>query len=456
LFNWAFVLGQLRLLPHAAFSSLSESAAIGLRSGNIADSFRSLTDFLTLMLRRGKRRELLELARHIGTIQPYALDALMENRMAADALTLTPLQQWLVNKFHIYSGLTPLTLFQRTTGAPTAHAIILRHLRNTVRGERGLSVSTRARDGVAGGQGKFSNGELNELGIAESVRADLLDWMEGINGMPKPADLYGPDGAMHEAAEIYSRAMYRLINEGITNPLKTDRTMAANNPYLASMYGIMSFIDGFTRNYIIRNAVRGINPDDSAVKKTGKFVANNAMSIPAWGVIFMGHLLSTTLRELLLNGDKWEEKKEEGKLVEWLLERAFYRTGVTGRFDPIVQLYTGVKYDRDLTTLTAGAYLGSHLQEAQNILEVVGGRNSPNTNTAEFNAARALYRLTVQPAAEALVTGFGPGGPISIWASRAAIMKVSEYDTANEFAEWLVGPKGSKHVGDPPWWEMAN
>lgn len=455
-FNWAFVVGQLRLLPNAAWSSLSESSVIGLRSGEVSDSLRSFIDFVTLLGRRGKRAELIELAQHIGTIRPYALDTLMENRMSADALSLTPVQQSLVTNFHIKTGLVPLTQWQRITTSPTAHAIIMRHLRNAVRGERGALISTRRHDAIAGGKGKFSDRELNELGIAESDRADLLDWLEGIDGMPKPENLYGPDGDMHEAAELYARAMYRLTHEAVTNPLKTDRTLAANHPLLAAMYGIMSFNDGFTRNMIIRNAVRGINPEDSNLTKTGKIAANVSMSVHTWGVIFAGHILFTVIREYLTNGDKWEEKDEKDELMDWLLDRAFFRTGITGRLDPLAQAYTGVKWDRDLTALTAGPYIGSTLQELQTIMEAFAGRNSPDTNTTEFNAARALYRLAIQPAANALISAYAPAGPIGVNASRGMIMGASRYDTANAFAEWIVGPKGTKYKGDPPWLEFGD
>ncbi|MDG3089214.1 hypothetical protein P7F88_25460 [Vibrio hannami] len=99
----------------------------------------------------------------------------------------------------------------------------------------------------------------SELGISKEQRESLLDWMESVGGMPSPDDLYEvPDGVMHDAAELWSRATYRFSTETIQDPLKTDRTMLSNNPSFAPLFGIMSFIDAFTRNIIWRNLERRV------------------------------------------------------------------------------------------------------------------------------------------------------------------------------------------------------
>jgi len=49
-----------------------------------------------------------------------------------------------------------------------------------------------------------------------------------------------------------------------------------------------------------------------------------------------------------------------------------------------------------------------------------------------------------------------PLGPMSVNASRAGVGFLSARPTERKFSEALVGEKGAKHVGSPPWWEMGD
>ena len=449
----SFTLGNLSMLSLASFSSLAEPLTAGLRSGQVRDSLRGVIEGMVGLVRGGRRRELMEISRTIGLIVPYTMDTLMQNRLGADVMGNHPKLQGIVGRFFIANGLTPLTHYQRAMMVPVANGVLLRHLRADVLGKRGTIV----RDVVAGGKGRFSDGELNELGIAKDDRKDLLDWLEEVGGLPKPDDLFGPDGNMHKAAELWSRAVYRFSTETIQDPLKTDRTFLANHPDHSAMYGIMSFIDAFTRNVIFRNLERGMQDGDGVVKKGAKLTANAAMMMLPMGTLIMGQMLTGVVRELTTNSDKllemWDEDEEEA--IAWLMERGFYRSGVFGRLDPLANLMTGVRYETDLTSAFSGPYVAYFAKNLQNVIAAYVGRNSENTNTAEHKAAASAYAAIVKPVAVSLIAAAGPAGPLSIWGTRAALFKTSSYNAQKDFADAIVGEKGSKNVGDP-WWELGD
>jgi hypothetical protein len=449
-----FTLGNMSLLTLAAMSSIAEPLTAGLRSGQARDSLRALTETIANLVRLKRHRELKELARTIGLIMPYATDTLMQNRLGADVMQNRDGLQATLGRFFVLNGLTPLTHYQRAMIVPVANAVILRHLRASVEGRRGIYGAIR--DKIDGEVGGHSDGELNELGIGKDDRADLLAWLDSVGGMPSPEDLFGPDGNMHKAAELWSRATYRFSTETIQDTLKSDRTFLANHPDHSAMYGIMSFIDAFTRNVIWRTLERGIKETDGKVAAGAKMATNAAMATLPMGILAVGQILSGVIREAIFNAEKMQEiaDDEDEDLRGWLIQRGIARTGLFGRLDPVVNLFTGIRYGTDPTSIFAGPYAAYFLNNIATVIEAEVGRNSANTNTSEFNALTAIYRIMVKPAGVALVSSM-PQGPISINAARAGLAFLSARGTESGFAEGMVGEKGAKHVGDPPWWERG-
>lgn len=414
-----FFVGTISLLGRATFASLAEPTVAGLRTGAPRDSARAMVGFFRTMVSKGRRADLMEMAHVIGLTTSAMRETVMANRMGADSAALSKGISTTLAKFMHRSMLAPLTNLQNASQIPLASTVILRHLR------------AWEKSGQA-----FADKELNELGIAQEDRADLLKWLSSLPSIPGPADLIDQNGDFYnEAAGLWARATVRLINTIVQNPLKSDRPIMANHPVMAAMYGIMSFTMAFHRNILVRN-VRRIAKAEGMTQK-GVLMANAAAGV---GVLFAGQFLATVIREALFNQDKWEELDDDDKLLEWLLVRAFGRTGLTGMFDPLVNLATGIRYDRDLTTATAGPYLGSILQNVQTMMELGGGRNSPNTNTAEWNAARALYQLAITPLLMASATVL-PAGPISGWPAASAIWFGGSPQFAKKFADFMAGER---------------
>lgn len=450
--------GQMSLLTLAPLSSFAEPLTIGLRTGSVRDAGVALISNLRNVVQKGRRRDLYDLAAFIGMVSDYTAETVMSNRMSMDAMSLTDKDRARVAKFHQMTGLTPLTNFGRVANLPVADGVIRRLLRHSVRGQR--TLANAARDTISGGFGKFADQELNELGIDARDREHLLNWLESLDGMPRQEDMIGPNGSMHDAARIWARAVRRMTNETIQNTLKSDRAIAANNPFLASMYSIMSFIDGFHRNVLLRTLHRGVSEDAGTVswERLSKGAANVALAAVPAGTLFAGQLLVTIVREMLLNAERVEDMDDD-ELYDYMLARAWSRTGLTGRFDPLIQIATGVKYENDLTGLIAGPYNSFFMGQYQTMFEAIWGRNSPNTNTTEWNAAQSIYRGLVHPLGAAAVTTFLPASGAAGLFGSSALYYLGRYDTSREFADTAAGPKGtnySKEGIDPLWWEMGD
>lgn len=69
----------------------------------------------------------------------------------------------------------------------------------------------------------------------------------------------------------------------------------------------------------------------------------------------------------------------------------------------------------------------------------VGLRNSPNTNSAERNAATGVYRLAVAPAINATLSAAGALGPLGNAGRYAALTFLSSGSAASGFADTTVG-----------------
>jgi hypothetical protein len=450
--NHTYVYGTIRLLGLATFSSLAEPVTAALRTGSVRDGAKALISLVKSLLSRGRRDDLKEISRAIGLIAPAAMDQLLQNRVSGDVGGISKTSENLIQKFFQLNGLTGLTNFQRITMAPIAHEAIVRWLRKDVAGKGNV-----ARDVIAGGKGKFVDGELNELGISKEERADLLTWLDGLGHMPTAHDLYQPDGQFHPAAELWARAVSTLVNEIIQNPLKTDRAIQANHPDHAALYGIMSFMDAFSRNIIERSVRRGFKPDDGVIERGAKFAGNIALTAAPFAALYGAQFLATVLRESLMNGDKWEEMDEKDELLEWLLALTFTRTMGVGRLTPIYDMWTGIRYERDLTSITSGPYLGVIFQDMMTILKQYQGRNSENTNTAEYNAFRAFYQLAIMPAAAMALSAVAPLGPVTQVFGRTALIMNADKDNAKNFAEGITGEKGRRYEADEgkPWFETG-
>jgi hypothetical protein len=150
----------------------------------------------------------------------------------------------------------------------------------------------------------------------------------------------------------------------------------------------------------------------------------------------------STLREYLLNRKRWEDLKEKGELERTMIQLAITRTFSFGLADPVIQGFTGLKYQRDLSNMLIGPVPGFFLQNAQRMVEPFV-RNSEKTNTAEYRAFQGFYSAMVSPAI-AMGLMMIPGGPVISGATGIGAMIVTSPSARDAAADVVVGEKDTR------------
>jgi len=238
----------------------------------------------------------------------------------------------------------------------------------------------------------------------------------------------------------------------------------SQNPIGRLMYGLMSFNYSFYHNVIERpleahGARIGEAYADARTAGSNKVVSRLAQAAPvaratghigaSAAAVFAGGLLVSAVRERLLNPTKWQEHEDAGDTWSWLSDLAVQRSGVNGPLDPVAQAVAGIKYERDLSGLLAGAQVGYMLQAAGDMLAPFAGLSSPNTNTADYKAVKAAWNMFGAPAATMLLTAI-PGGPLVEAGYGAALQAVTSRGAGDALATAAVGPKGTEVGGRAP------
>lgn len=394
----------LYMLGRATFASVTESMAAGVRTRKFGDYFRGFGSIAHDVFNTQDAQARQALAEALGLIaEPYH-DALMGNRLTGDSLSREASLR--AARYFEYIGLGALTRAQVRSTLPIATAY----------------MRTLGRKAIAGHQP--SRQELQELGIPTARQKDFTEWLttKVEAPQPTPADLMDRyTDEFHEFGQYFSVAAKRFSSQVIMEPTKMDKPILATHPAARFLWGIQSFNMALWHNItkplvlqMFRDAdtlARGQDRSRNAGRTRFEAATNLATAGIAIGMIFQGQLISTIIRAALLDWEKWQEKDKKGDLASWLMELAFWRMGAAGLLDPLVQAYRGVKYSRDITSLTAGAQYGALLQNIQDMLAPFNGRNSPNTNTAERKAAKAAWNVAGGPLI-AYATAASPLGPL--------------------------------------------
>jgi len=118
------------------------------------------------------------------------------------------------------------------------------------------------------------------------------------------------------------------------------------------------------------------------------------------------------------------------------------RADVFGAFDPLLNAFAGLRFQRDFSNLMIGAVPTYFLGAVQRITQGFN-RNSPKTNTAEFNQLKELYQLAVAPAINVGLS-WAPGGPLLAPAYGGTMMALTSPNASDAVAEAFVGAKGAK------------
>ncbi|KQZ65561.1 hypothetical protein ASD67_00120 [Sphingopyxis sp. Root1497] len=450
--NWAFeaihvIWGTISLLPRAVWSSMSESFTAGIHAGNAKFAFKATGDLLASIVKTDGSKARADLARFAGIVSARGGHAVLTERYGGSYANDTFLSDAATRMFY-NTGLVALTRAQQGQMVGTAHAFLDCMSGWVVDGASAAPASkahVRRADAIA---------RLEEYGVSDPDA--FARRMRAFDGLPTPADLAEGDAFTHD----WTTAVDRFIKGSIQSPTVMSRPQAASSAFGRLAYGIMSFNYEFYRNIIKGSAIRvarqyerrrDIALEVGDGKKTANAKAAAAIAPQVAGgllasaaVLVAGQLLVSTIRMFLFDQEKWKELDEKDELAGYLVSTALSRTFATP-LDPMIQAYTGWKYNGSMFSNLAGPAPANIVQQ----LDAIGKasvRNSEKTNTAEYNRAKAIYRLGIGPGA-GMALQFIPGGPYISGAAGLATMAVTSSTMADGFAEALIGEKGS--VTDP-------
>ena len=399
------------LLLRALFSQIAEPAAGGMRSAHAVKGtaviYREMFGDLASVMRKWAKlppseaaRYRHEMARYLGIVVDAGAEETMQNRINLEATSARGAQAYA--NMMVWSGQQGYTMANK-------RGVMMLALSEMPK------IAQRAKDGD-----KDAVKLMAELGLVER------HWDEVLKLGPRPT--IEQMELTPESQQIQS-AIYRWVDESVMDPKKVDKSRFANQKgWGALVMNILSFAQAFSR-MLIRQA---------------KLIKNYGYSIYIPSLIAVSTLIG--LQGLVwmvrygLTGNYEDEDEYWEKVENEFLGQAITRTGVVGVFDPIMQASFGLKYQRDITSLSSGPVLGWFFQNLQEIWELGTEVNSPNTNTQEHNAVKATLDLVMAGAYTALMNAPVPIPLKAAGTIGTAIASSSKSRTA--ITDEIVGEKG--------------
>jgi hypothetical protein len=441
--SMAHAFGSIVMMPRAMWSGLAEPMNASLVTGQARTGFKIFANQFGRLMRNASAQDVTELAHFLNVTTSPMVDSIMLSRTGADYAD-TPALNRLMTLYYKVTGLTGLVNSQRV-GAVAGGNWFLAKLARDFQG-----TDVNARDDATRW--------FKELGLPEHLHDDFSQWMLDLNGGRPSVDKLQTD----DMGSAYGLAMRRLVERIIQEPFKIDRAAASNRPGISLIFQLMSFNYSFQHNVLnplwdriehsygrakLAGEARGAGPVGARIQ--GYTAAGGSMAHAAAmvGTVLGAGLMVNALRQAIFAPDQWAKHDDAGDLGEWLLDLTFQRSGLNGTLDPIIQLYSHLRYDADISSLMDGAsvnYLAKNLQDV--IQPLVRTNDSPNTNTIYYNQARGLYNLIGVPLAGVGLTMLGSvGGPVSRLLSGAALQLGTSPYAAGQVAETAAGgPKGTK------------
>ena len=438
-----YVLTYITLLPRATLTALTEPITYALRTGDVKGTFRVMGKYLTEAVRSlDSVQERAELARQIGIVSTKLHDVVMLNRLSGDFGNAVGSNVILANYFRA-NMLAQVTNAQRRAMMDGGFF----WLRDLAKQYADPNTDTARKNII--------KAEFAELGIGEDSVDAAVDYMKD------RTELWALDDLDTFAGDMTAKAVARFVDQTIQNPRRADKPLLAATPAGRVIFALTSFLYTFQRNVHLATYER--TKRDYRITReagAGKVGAGVAAGIPAaqslgigFGMMWAGQMVVSAAREAIFNQDQWEQREEEDELFSWLGSRALSRTGAAGPFDVLMNAVFGIRYERDLANMLVGPGLSSKLAQIQRMITATGGvgRNSENTNTAEWAGAKAAYQFFGVPALSLFLSALPVGGPVSATARYSALLGGTSNTAAEGFADALAGPKppkgGSQGIG---------
>ena len=464
--NHIHALTSITLLVRAPIASIAEPFTAAITSESVAKGFSSfvttLQEFPGIRKLGGNPEDIRlrqQFSRILGVIDDPEVGDILTNRIGG-SVGNNPKLNRMMQQFFYKTKLTGLTNAQRRTAAKMGFQFIseMAHEYKNPNNERAKLKAKKV---------------LNDFGVADSNMDQFSDYITSFNDfkvtkirkksrikgktkLPANEDIMYDSGEYSDMGMQLSVAIMRFADQTIQDPRIADRPKWAETPLGRIVYGITSFIYSF-QDKVLKGMARkvgreyGISKELGASKKKAALDATAyvaATVAPTMITLYSGHLIFSTLRELMLNQDRWDREWEENEkdpvkfATDYLLPLAFARSGFTGAFDPIYQMFTGLKYRRDFSNIFIGTG-GYGAQNFQNIAQYFIN-NSENTLSNEYNALKGLWNLTINPILSYLYS-IAPMSPPTALGGMPILMKLTSEDfknaRVNDILELIYGER---------------
>jgi hypothetical protein len=387
--SWMRTWGSLMFLEKATLSSLTEFIVPALRTGNVMDIGRSLSNTITSLLGTTKGAERRAFAEDLGLIAGHLSDGLMAARWSGGDPVSTAESKVLTNYFRRI-GLTQWTDATQVAAANLSQ-VFMRRL---------------AHDFDAGG--KLTKRHLADLGVPEAKQAEFVQFVLSKNGgMPGASDLTGPMG------DAYARAVRTFTRQSIMAPSAALKPKYMSTPIGSIIGQLQSFNYAFYEN-VMKRAGRmtkeAVTGADYTMAERTQLIAPTAMIPLLWaGAYALGES-----RDAVLGDPNRRKDETQGHKVI----KAIGRGAPIAPIEPLVQYATSARYRTDAVKFFAGPVIGT-LSTGADATRDVFMANSSNTNTAERKAAKAAYDMLFEPTIN-LALGLTPVSPLSAVATQVA------------------------------------
>lgn len=390
------------LLQRSVFASLPESHVAGLRTGRVRDSYRAMFDTFRAIVNTDDMKKMQDALEIAGVLESKMTDMIAAERMGG-SFDLDPKTQLFMARFFENNLMGGLTRKQRLGNTITG-ARFIKDLARIIKSDN----PSRLAEGISK---KDASGFMKEFGIPDGLIDTFADYVLSLDGLLPPMEDIGGGKETKPMAMRFMSALERFGQQTIQNPGAIDRPKWAHTTYGRWVYALNSFNFAYWDNAIKSNGAyfkklkseKGFGP--AAIDTARRFLPTY-MNYTAWmGLAFM-------LRTIIFAGEKWDAMDDEEKF-EYVLKGAIAYTLPLGpAVDLAYQSVQGIKYEKDITSVTAGAPIGAVLGDIQSLVRSFS-KNSPNTNTAERARAKALYDLIVLPAVTELMGRIpGPLGKV--------------------------------------------
>jgi hypothetical protein len=437
--------GALMMMERAVWSGLTEPMTAAMVTGNAAAGFRNMGYAMGQLIRTASARDRTALAEFLNVIASPQHDSIMLSRLGADVNDQPRLGRFLSN-FYRATFLTQVTNGQRAATVGTSNWFI---------GKLAQHFLDTGADTAAAHRRQDAGRWLRELGLPDDIHRDFSQFMADQQGaLPSSQQLLN-----HRFGDAYSLAVRRLTDRIMQDPAKVDRAMMSGVPLTGLAYNLMSFNYSFQKNVLNPAAERilhqfsrgraeamqaGSGQIGGALRGLAATPGILGATVAAGASMFTAALFTTIVRQLLYAPGQWTKHQEDGDLWPYLKDLAFSRSGLNGVVDPVLQAFTHLKYDSDLTALYAGAAINTYLQNLHQAVQPILGTTDSKTNTALYNQARAIFNLVGVPLTASILTAVSTVSPLpGKLLAGAALQAGTSPGAANWVAQLLAGEKGA-------------